>query len=428
MEDQLKAIQKTISELESKIRSIIITPKAFYEEAEGMSFTFSVVSKLLQSMVNDTMTIPSKFLMQKILILEYLGVINDVVKFNMQRSKTMSQFRQGKLAEYVKGELTKSLADINGAITTEFEDDPSFQILPEKRGYTEIPSDYKDFYFSQTKKYNFNKENGIVNQVQFSATDTSSSRRVKYVPKSYGTHASSASFSGPIAAPSAPISSSIAPPSTTTVSTPVTTSSTAGPSPVVTASAPANDKNEETTHLLKVANSLKSLPLFRLTDEDSAERSEKKTPKKSEKAAKKEKEREKEKEGEKDEKEKIVKKEKKDSLAKLRGSFSFKPKASKGELGRSGLESSESPDVMSREHVISDLVSTERAYVEGLKTLITAYKAPLLHENHFITEADADSIFGNVEVIYNLHEKLCKSLEADTNGDKIGKTLIPYVK
>lgn len=431
MEEQLKAIQGAISDIENKVHSIFITPKCFAEEIVEMNRIYSELSNVLQEVVNETMTIPSKFLMQKILVIEFIGIINDVVKFNTQRYKTMSTFRQGALSELLKGDLQKSLSRISESITTKFEDDPAAQIPPEKRGYVEVPLDYKDHYLSQTKKYSFNKENSVVNQIQFSSLEGGSSRRVRCVAKSHNLHGSSASFSFSLS-----------------------------PSSQSSSSSSVKEKLDNSP-LLRSPGSTKSgltvsSPVIVASEEDTNEKEEKKAQARPSKKEKKEK----------------VKKDKKEGLAKIKApifSFSkgrprslgnkdeFQEDISKAVAGAAAAaaaiqpplptatsgsaanafdsphsarcESSDSPAApLSREQVVNELLSTEKAYVDGLKILISAYKAPLHQDGHIITSADSDAIFGNLEVIYNLHEKLLKSLEKDPAGDSIGKTLLPYVK
>lgn len=453
MEDQLKTLQKTIAEVEGKIRSIAITPKAFHEEIETMDAIFNSLTKLVHSVISDTMTIPSKFLIQKIISIEFLGILSDLAKFNIPRSKTFSAFRQGKLSEYTKGELVKALSEINGAINTDFKNDPSSQTLPKNRGYVEIPTDYKDYYFSQTKKYSFNKDNSVINQVQFSTTDTSSSRRVKYVAKGYGFHAGASSFSF-----SSPQSSALArETSSNTDNTSISSASSDIESDSETSSTVSlkipvlitkkgkhagDDKKENDEEDKK--DKAKEKKEKEVDKDDIEEEVKEKKEKKEKKIDKDDIEEEiKEKKEDKDDREEEVKerkekkerarsrKEKKDSFSKLRSSLSFKIKQKTSEKKIISVENTGSPDIsnaqLSREDIISEIISSEKAYTEGLKLLITAYKAPLLHENHFITDAEADLIFGNLEMLSNLHERLFKTIEKDTKGDTIGKTFLPYV-
>ena len=62
-----------------------------------------------------------------------------------------------------------------------------------------------------------------------------------------------------------------------------------------------------------------------------------------------------------------------------------------------------------RKHVINEIISTEKSYVTDLKTIMDVFYTPIVKKGIEASENMA-SIFVNVEMIYNLNEKLYQRL------------------
>ncbi|ELR18567.1 RhoGEF domain containing protein [Acanthamoeba castellanii str. Neff] len=93
-----------------------------------------------------------------------------------------------------------------------------------------------------------------------------------------------------------------------------------------------------------------------------------------------------------------------------------------------------------RTMIATEILTTERTYVEGLKWLIDEYKAAMLklttEPNTAITDAVIKKIFSNLEIIKNLNQMFVNDLEKrmeawDTDKTLVGdlfKGLAPYLK
>jgi len=72
-----------------------------------------------------------------------------------------------------------------------------------------------------------------------------------------------------------------------------------------------------------------------------------------------------------------------------------------------------------REHIVTEILTTERAYVSQLEQLLTNYRGPLTllaQSDPQITEADIKVLFGKVHLILPINQELLKSVEERVNA------------
>ena len=60
--------------------------------------------------------------------------------------------------------------------------------------------------------------------------------------------------------------------------------------------------------------------------------------------------------------------------------------------------------------MISELIETERAYVNNLSNMIKLYFQPLQEES-FLSKTEVLSLFGNIQDIYSFQQEFLQSLE-----------------
>ena len=63
-----------------------------------------------------------------------------------------------------------------------------------------------------------------------------------------------------------------------------------------------------------------------------------------------------------------------------------------------------------KEHIIKEILETEKKYVADLNSLVNVYQKPL-EKSGVISEASVKTIFKNLNIIININANLCTQLQ-----------------
>lgn len=81
-----------------------------------------------------------------------------------------------------------------------------------------------------------------------------------------------------------------------------------------------------------------------------------------------------------------------------------------------------------RYKAIEEILTSEMSYINHLQMLIEHFMTPV-KERKFISTMDFNTIFGNIETIFNVNEELLKELKNDVNNyAKAFLKMAPFLK